>query len=154
MKKYSFKFESLLNIRNLQEEEAERAFREAAMRYEEELGTLNSIKEDFRRTLEDLANQRQAGFDARIQSLYDVYFKHLKNRIASQTKIVDKAEKAMEERREELVEAMKERKVVEKLKVRDYEKYAEELKRWEQAIVDDLAVLRHNSEMATGRSVS
>lgn len=153
MKKYSFKFESLLNVRNIQEEEAERNFQEAVIIYETELQTLEDVKDEFARTLDDLAAQRQTTIDPRIQNLYDIYFTHLKNRISAQTEVVKKADAQMEERREELMEAMKELKVVEKLKIRDFEKYSEELKRWEQAIIDDLTILRQTSELATGRTL-
>lgn len=153
MRKYAFKFESLLNVRNLQEESAEREFKEAMLAYQEELEKLDGYRSQFQQSLEDCAEQQRNGFDIRIQHLYDAYFKRLKTEISQQTETVNKAEAHMEKQREALMEAMKERKVVEKLKVRDYEKYMEELKRWEQSIIDDLSVLRENSEQAASRAV-
>jgi len=154
MKKYAFKLETLLKVRNLREEEAEREFREALIAFQQALEELDGYRKQLEEALQDCAMQQRDGFDIRIQQLYVTYFKRLKQEISDQTEVVNTAETEMEKRREMLLEAMKDRKVVDKLRARDYEAYSEELKRWEQKIIDDLAVLRHNSEMVTSRVIS
>jgi flagellar FliJ protein len=62
----------------------------------------------------------------------------LKNRIKEQQERIVEAEAAAELRRLELVEAMKERKMLEAVKEKSYETYLEEEKRAEQRVVDEI----------------
>lgn len=146
MKKYKYRFQSLLRIRELQEEMAVREFREAVRLYAEAVEVLDGMRGEKVDLLDEMLQQRSAGTDLRIQQLYLDYLKALDGRIVSQRAEVDSRNNTVEERRVELVESVRERKMLESLHVKDYERHLVELRRWEQAIVDELSLLRHGRE--------
>ena len=154
MKKYEYRFESLLNIRGIQEEEAERNFREAVRIYAECVQRLDKLRMEMASLLEELGEQRKASADLRIQRLFTDYIKHLNGRIDTETKIVEEANEKVEERRQELVEAIQERKMIENMRTKDYNRYLVELRRWEQNILDDLTILRFGNENAESTRLS
>jgi len=65
--------------------------------------------------------------------------KILTTTIASQDMVVQRA-------RQRLATAMKERKIIDTLRKRDYQRYQQELLRQEQAESDEMAVLRYKNE--------
>jgi flagellar FliJ protein len=148
MKKYSFRFRTLLNIRSLQQEEAERNFREAIIYLGECIERLDELRDELAALLEEMAEHRKTGLHINYQLLYLDYIKVLFRRIDEQKLAVAEAEKKVEERREELIEAVKRKKMIEKLDMKEYDAYLLELRRWEQSIIDDLSILRHSNEIA------
>lgn len=147
MKKFAYRFKSLLNIRGIQEEQAEREFREALKKYSEEVEKLDNLRNEAHNLLEEMTEQRKANTDMRIQVLFQDYLRHLWSRIETQKEEIKKAETEMEIRREELIESIKERKMLENLQIKDMDKYLKELNRWEQGIIDDLSTLRFGNEL-------
>ena len=146
MKKYKYRFQSLLRIRELQEEMAVREFREAVRLYAEAVEALDGLRGEKTGLLDEMLHQRSSGTDLKIQQLYLDYLKALDGRIDDQRAEVDRCNQTVEERREELIESMRERKTLESLHVKDHERYLVDLRRWEQSILDELALLRHGRE--------
>ena len=146
MKRYSYRFESLLNIRGIQEEEAERNFREAVLILTQCIERLEALRAEMKSLLEEIAEQRKSGTEIIVQQLFLDYIKYLNGRIDQHQKLVEEAEEQVEIRRLELVEAIKERKVLESLRIKDLQRYLLELRRWEQKVLDDLSTLRHGNE--------
>lgn len=146
MKKYKYRFQSLLRIRELQEEMAVREFRDAVRLYAEAVEALDGLRGEKVGLLDEMLQQRSAGTDLKIQQLFLDYLKALDGRITNQQAEVHQRNETVEERREELVESMRERKTLESLHVKDYERHLVELRRWEQSIVDELSLLRHGRD--------
>ena len=141
MKKYSFKLQTLLRIREIHEEEAERNFRLAVQELTLAVERLDKLKGEYARLREDLASLQRRGIDVSVQLIYDQYFLRLRQRVSDQLEAVNSAEEEVELRREELIERMKDRKTIEKLRMRDFDRYLAELRRFEQVVIDDLATL-------------
>ncbi len=142
MKRFAFRLETLLRIRGLYEEEAERRFREALRRLALAVDRLEELRNELAAIVGELLDLRRRGTGLQIQMLFQNYIVSLRRRIDVQLAAVRTAEIAVERRREELLERMKERKTMDQLKVRDYDRYLVELRRFEQKVVDDLATLR------------
>jgi len=142
MRKYKFKLQTLLRTRQIYEEEAERHFRAALRELAIAVENLEQMRFELERAVSDLSELIQHGIDLNIRMLYDDYFRRMRFRISQQTDTVAAARAAAEAARLELVEKMRDRKSIEKLRSRDYEDYIVELRRYEQAIVDDLNILR------------
>jgi flagellar FliJ protein len=68
----------------------------------------------------------------------------LKERIAAQRKIVHAAEQFAEMKRKELVEAMRDRKTIERLRENALEEYKEDEKRGEQKQVDEVVSYKYS----------
>lgn len=149
MKKYEFRFKNILHVRELLEEQAEREFRDAVLAYNAELEKLENLRAEAERLIAELFERRRGRIDVGVEMVFATYFTNLRERTEAQVVAVHEAEQFMEQKRAELIEAMKERKVMEKLRLRDYDAWLLELKRWEQAMIDDLSTLRHgNAQVA------
>ena len=142
MKKFSFRLQTLLRVREIHEEEAERLFRLALRALTVAVEELDALAAEARRINEDLAERRRERLDIEIQQLYDRYITRLRERIKQQIGAVRLAEREVESARLELMERMKDRKTIEELRLRDFDHYLLELRRFEQSVIDDLATLR------------
>jgi flagellar FliJ protein len=77
-------------------------------------------------------------------AVYQRYLDRLKQDIAEQDGIVATLHVHSEQRRSDVVDGMKARKVVERLKERQYREYQIEVNRYEQKQVDEFATTRYN----------
>lgn len=68
--------------------------------------------------------------------MYNNYINDLSRKIKSQEQIVNKTRKDAEEAKEEMITAVKEKKIFEKLKEQEYEEYLYQLKRDEEKQTD------------------
>lgn len=69
-------------------------------------------------------------------AMYNNYINDLSRKIKLQEQIVNKTKKDVEEAKEEMITAVKEKKTFEKLKEQEYEEYLEQLKRDEEKQID------------------
>jgi len=72
-----------------------------------------------------------------------LYREKLKNQLNSQKKKVDEIETKLEDARGNLIEARKDRKILEKLKEKDKEKFDAEQASREQKELDDLSIMKY-----------
>ena len=133
--KYEFKLQKLLDLREEKEEESKRLFRESMKALNKEKEKLNIIKEDIKKysgikTEEDLIYQK----------IKRNYLKALEIGKKEGEKQVKIKEKELYFRREDLIGKQKERKIVEKLKEKDKEKFFKELDRIESINNDEFAL--------------
>ena len=142
MKKFAYRFQNILNIRELQEEEAARNFRMALQDLTECIQQLDDFRMEYRSLVDELSRDKSKVIDINMRLMYNNYLKVLDKKIEEQFYLVQEKEKVVEEKREELQEAVKERKILENLRVKDLEEYMLELRRWEQEIIDDLTIQR------------
>jgi flagellar FliJ protein len=150
LRNFSFRLQTVLNVRELYEEEAERNFREAILNLALAVEALKKLRDDLAHSIEELGKVREQDVNVNIQVLYDDYFRSLRWRIDKQILAVRNAEELVEERRFELQERMKERKTIEQLRIRNYESFLQELRRFEQGVIDDLSVLRSKNPHILG----
>ena len=139
MRGYKFPLEDILNLRedkeqNVMEEMSQiqntlLAQQKDLMELEEEI---SSIGNNSYKTIQEL----------RYQS---VYKSNLKEKVQEQNERIIQTGEELEESRQELIEAQKDRKVMEKLKEEDKEKYEKETRRIEQNELDEIAVLKFNA---------
>lgn len=142
MKKFAYRFQNILNIRGLQEEEAARNFRIALQELTDCIQMLDDFRLEYRSLVDELSHNVEKIVNINMRLLYTNYLKVLDKKITAQFFQVQEKEKIVEKKRELLLEAVKEKKILEKLRVKDLEKYMLELRRWEQEIIDDLAIQR------------
>jgi flagellar FliJ protein len=134
-KKFKFRLEAILKLRTEKVDEAKNSLK-AILQYryakEEEIATLQNNKQEFLTTQHNIskASDMQANKD---------YVKNLDAQI--QKKEIEK-EKILEienERRKRLAEAVKEEKIILKLKEKKYEEYKQELNKEETKFIDEIA---------------
>ena len=75
---------------------------------------------------------------------HDLYKHSLEDRIEKQEELIKLQNDELEKIRLDLVDAQKERKIMENLKEKDFDTYKENVKSLEQKELDEMAILRFN----------
>ena len=136
MKKFTFRFQTLLNTKEHLEELKKN---ELAVL----LGRLRVENERLTEMVHSLADcrdeyiRRDNGTVAEIQK-YSEYFDKLGADIAKQKQVIANTETEVEDKRKELIAVQKERLALDRLKQKDYAKYMKELALWERKFLDEI----------------
>lgn len=141
MKAYSFSMEKILNLRETKEKDIIEDMGKIQRKLQVQKDTLNELKEDVENINK---NSFKNILDLQYQSLCK---SKIREDIDRQTQIINLTNVKLEQTRRELIEAQKDRKVMEKLKEKDQEKYYEKIRYEEQKELDEIAVLKFNSDI-------
>lgn len=139
MNKFSFKLEPLFEYRQRLEEICRKEFGEALKRLADEESKLSALRVEHRRSSEECDRIKEAGAQANEVGLYHDYLVGLKLHIDEQHRVICTVREAFEAKREGLLQASKEKKVMEKMKERSFSVYNEALNKEEQKTSDELA---------------
>ena len=139
MKKFEFRLEPLLKVRSHVEKEKQKAHAAAQMSVQNQKAHLSEVESGRQKTI---AHQRQV--QKKRLSLAELlvcsrYLVKLKKDTMAGNKLLGALEKDAEEKRQELVEASRARKIFEKLKERQQEKYYKEAGAMEAKESDEVA---------------
>lgn len=136
MAKFKFGLQRVLEIKEKFEDEKKNSYAEQKKKLEEENLKLEKLKKD----MEDISLKRNSASGASLKvselSNYSNYIQSLSNRIEVQHTKVEEEEEAVEAVRRELIEATKDRRILENLKLRGLEQYRYELKQEEDKLTD------------------
>ncbi len=144
MDSFNFRLQPVLEHRRRLEDQAKLKLARAKIAERQARQVLTSMETAFGDGQSDMADARRAEIDASEVAVYQRYLDRLKQDIAEQGGIVTTLHVHSEERRSEVMDGMKARKVVEKLKERQYQQYQIEVNRNEQKQVDEFATTRYN----------
>ena len=136
MAKFVFRLQSLLGLKEKLESQKEIEYGLAIKKLEEEREKERLLKQRQADTLAGFTKQLETKIEPASIAQYNYFLEVLKEWIAAQETAVAAAVQFVEEKRLELVEAMRERKSLEKLKENDLEAFIEEEKHDEQKQVD------------------
>lgn len=139
---FHFRLQAVETIRRNEEELAQLKLGREQTILQNHLSRLAVFKEERLQMIASLNEKEQKKITGSLVQFYmeavrskEVLIKMLTNTIASQKQVVERA-------RGRLTEAVKERKVVEVIRKRDYENYLTEARKKEQNESDEMAVLR------------
>ncbi|MCH5149964.1 MAG: hypothetical protein J1G30_04780 [Spirochaetales bacterium] len=142
MKRFQFKLEKVLRIR-------ERAEQNAKLAYAQVLQKKNALELDNKnceRIIEDTNTERQEYvnenhmFDFNIFSAFDANVRALLRRQELNNREITKLQPLLDERESALREAMKQRKILEKLKEKAYANFLLEAENEETDMIDEAAL--------------
>ena len=143
---FVFKLERVLEHRRNIEDVSLLEFSEAVEKLNAERTTMNALTEKE----ELLINQWKelAGQAARVSefSLYVEYIKRVQESLHNQVTLVDAAEKEAQQKRESLLDIVKERKILETLKEKKRLAYEALIAEQEQKTMDEVAILKFKWE--------
>jgi len=143
MKKFNFKFEKILKLRLHREEEEKEKLKELLNILNQETNKLRLLEVEYKNKSEELVELNKKGmfFIEELITYYN-YLQKLKGEVDAQKKRVEEADKHVKIQQENLLKAMRERKIMEKLK----EKHAATHKLTqlanEQKILDEMGLIR------------
>jgi flagellar FliJ protein len=151
MKKFVFKLEKILRLRQYEEQEAKIELGRA-------IGLLSGLEGQIRSLAEERSRAAGAQFSpsnsaAMIQQ-YTYYLLRLDNTKDVLLKDAALAEQKVEEAREVFLEASRNRKVLDKLKEKKEKEYKDACGAEENKMIDDIAVRRRRKDGLTGQELS
>ena len=133
---YKFTYQKILDIRNIQEElkSVETASKQRELQEEqEELEKLNELKSDHVN-----GNGKKTGKSPHELLLNDTYMNQMNRKLDDQKQEVEKRESELKDKKTELLEATKSKKIMDKLKETDYQNFKTEEDRKVQKDLDDI----------------
>jgi flagellar FliJ protein len=136
MATFNFKLERILNYKQTVETSKRNKFGIVQRKLHEEEAILDSYNE-YKKTIIDEKNSANK-FKAGYLAMYNAYINDLNDRIKRQQQKVQETEVELEKAKAEMIEAVKEKKIFEKLKENEYERYTYELKKQEEKLNDTI----------------
>jgi flagellar FliJ protein len=144
--RYSFKFETLLNYKKRLEEVAQQVLAQKMTERAEAEQKLNRLRTREEECLFELMEKRTKGIPAAQHLLYINYLNLLAKDIAIQEEVVQSLTRAVEEARQKLIKLSREKKMIEKLKKKDFDAFTQEMIRLEQKENDELVLIRRRAK--------
>lgn len=143
---FRFSLQNILNMKEKLEDQAKNEYAQANMRLmreQEKLEHVTARREDAKRMLKLVLQETLSMAEIRKrENAVEV----LKFYVKQQQLAVKRCEKEVEVAREKLSEAMKERKIFEKLREKAFEEFVAEENRKEQKEVDELMSYKHGTK--------
>jgi len=145
MAKFFFRLQDFLDLRERIEEQKKQEYGLAVAKLEKE----KQIKEALLREKDDSVNSFRSQIQTRIQPyqfrIHNDYIEWLKKRIIEQEKIIEIARQQAEEKRLELVEAMKNKRMLEKLREKELAEFFREENIAQQKVLDEIVSYRYKT---------
>lgn len=144
---YKFNLEPVLNQRKSVEESLQKELAILKKLLANEKKILAVFKKAEKEALKELQQKKKKSVGVCDILLYVRFIEKLSGDIEKQEEKFSDAKKICDQKREDLVEAMKKRKAIEKLKEKSYKQYQQEAARKEQIFLNEVAVNHFNQKM-------
>lgn len=142
MKKFQFKFETVLKVKESIEEKLKKELLKLHKLQYEQYQILEKIKEEKKQISHDITKQ----LNTDIQSLifFEQYLNLLRKQIDETMKKIQDLQKQIDTKRDEYINASKEKKTFERLKENYLNEYNKLIISNEQKILDEIAINKFN----------
>jgi len=145
MAKFNFRLEPVVSLKKQKENERKAALARAKDELAERQRKLINLCEHRDECEKALVNELLAGsVDISRKVIFYAYLERLADEIAQQREQVTDAKRDVEEKRNLLLESSREKKTLEKLRERMWERYLKETRRLEQAMLDEVGGQMHS----------
>ena len=139
---FTFRLQSVLDVRQALKEKALVAFFDEGRRLAREEEILTALLQDRESHVDQLREAANRTLRVSHVAVLVSYLEILRQRIDAQKIVISEASRALEEKRAELIEAAKKKKIMETLKENQLAEYRWETLTRERKELDELAVLR------------
>jgi flagellar FliJ protein len=144
---YKFPLGAVLNHRKFLEESLQKELAELNEMLEGERKKFSDFRRARKNFSKELQNRQRKSITMSETLLYVQFIDQLSKRLDVQKKKVIDAENAVELKREDLIEAMKNRKALERLKEKGWETYKYQMMRREQSFINEMAAFRFKNKL-------
>ena len=137
---YKFSLEPVLKYRKLLEEDLQKDFavlKRQLLDERERLSTFEQVRDRFSG---ELQQKQVKSISVSDILLYTDYLQQVSKEIKKQSKRILEAEKSVDQKREELVGAMKNRKTIDRLREKGLKSHVQELSKKEQVLMNEAAI--------------
>ncbi len=138
MHKFGFRLESVRNLKVQMEDNAKNHLALASRELEKQKEFLNGLKTTRESSISELNSKVDEGVSISQIRAYNNYFSFLKQKITEQKQNVNNAQNQVDIKRESLVKAVQERKILDKLREKKYGEFLKEQGKAEQQLIDEL----------------
>lgn len=144
MAKFIFRLDSYLGLKEKLEEQKKNEYGKAMSKLDEEEMFLFDLNQKLGGLYLDLKMEMKNHIDSNEIKNYNEYISLTKKEIRQQEKVIEDTKLLVEQIRLELVEAVKDRKILDKLKEKDYMEYRKEELLAEQKVTDEIVSYQYN----------
>ena len=139
MGKFVFKLQAVFNLKKQIENNLKNELGKAVQELERQKKKLKDI--EFERAIyyQEINVKSSSGISVGKLKEFSSYISHLNEKIDHQKNNIKRAQKSVDKYREQLIIAVQERKMMEKLREKKYEEFMKEQQREEQKIIDEIA---------------
>lgn len=149
MKKFKFRLQSILDTREKALEDRQIEFGFIQRNLQKQLMQLknlqNTLKHNFE-SLENLISQGQS-IDFSLINSYKNYIDKLTQDIKVQNEIIETVKMQLEAKKQEVIEALQAKTMLDKLKEKDQEEFKKEIERLETQELDDISIARYKKRI-------
>ena len=145
MAKFKFRLQDFLTLRERLEEQKKQEYGLAVAKLEREKQTLAALHRDKDRHVNSFREKIHVKIEPFQFQIHNDYIEWLKKKITEQEKVVILAQNHVHQKRQELVEAMKNKKVLEKLREKELAVFFREQTIAEQKILDEVVSYRYQA---------
>lgn len=146
---YQFNLQPLLNHQRFLEEQHQKQLAEIRLQLDEQNAILEQMIQKEAKMTAHLKEKQSETLSSDDLIIYRHYFDRLREEVARQRDITRKTERCFRVKQEELMEAVKKREMLEKLKEKGLSAYQEKLLRKEQADLNEAALSAYNRNHMT-----
>jgi flagellar protein FliJ len=140
---FKFKLQSVLEYRLNIEEKILNEFSDLKRILEEKKAVLRALIDERHRLMDELRNMQRRVMRADDLAALVSYVENLRLKEKEQNNIIDQASEKVEAKRKELMEAVKNKKVMENLRDKHAEEYHKNMNELEQKNSDEMSVLKY-----------
>jgi len=137
---YKFSLEPVLKYRKLLEEDFQKDFAVLKRQLFDEKEKLSNFEQTRDRFSKELQQKQVKNINVSDILLYSDYLQEVSKEIEKQSEKILEAEKRVDQKREELVGAMKNRKIIDRLREKGLKAHVQELSKMEQHLMNEAAI--------------
>lgn len=142
MKKFRFSLETLLELRQNQENLAYKALLEAQLVLTKSLSSLEELEKEKKDLEKEIQKEQMAPSSAATLADQYEFYRTIEKRIEYQKSLVREARQEMDNQRQALAIAIQKRKMMENLQEKKFSEWEYNLQEQERAFFDELATMR------------
>jgi len=144
---YRFNLQVLLDYRKRIEEGLQIELSQVQRELEKEKQLLTAYQREKRYYEEELVRREEKEIDVSEALLYRDYLRGMRIRIKEQRDVVAKAKGDLDIKQNELLNATKKKKVLEKVKEKEWKRFKENLERKERILIDEVGMRKYQRDM-------
>ena len=145
MKKFQFRYQRVMNVKEQVERQKEQELAEAHRTVSREQARLEDLEKKDKHCMQQIESKKSKKKinPVEMEQCYR-YLTRLNEEMELQNGRIDDAKRVVEAKRQQLMDAAKEKQILEKLKERRQAAHKTEMMRKEQCVLDDVASVFHD----------
>lgn len=144
MAKFTFKLESLLNIKTKLEDKAKTEYGKANLKLQQEKELLQNLQNKKDNAIFSFKKSVSNNVNTNETIIFNRFIYNMDCQIKNQQENISLAKNLVEEKRKELIEAMKQRKIFDTLKENQKQSFNKEILLNEQKFIDEIVSYKYN----------